>query len=190
MYLRFKRLEREKRTSHGMMKVNRLLLILKLQWLKLVSLALYSEETISCHQRVITMKSVLMLVNTESSSTTALAPQLPLWPSKSRTTKTNILSENGTLRRRWYHTVRAPMVSKTLPVEAQFAATSACVSTAFSTPCLKKLLMLLEMENSYLKLISQSKKVCLEDQPHASAGVEFSYAFLDTIYFLPLLSTS
>ena len=108
------------------MTVNRQLQTPKVLWLKKVLLLLYAVDNTSTHQLTIMMMRVSMLDNTESDSTTAHATLLPSWPSKCRTTKTSLPSENGTQRRRWCHTDRQQMVTRTLPVETQSAAAFAC----------------------------------------------------------------
>ena len=108
------------------MTVNRQLQTPKVLWLKKVLLLLYAVDNTSTHQLTIMMMRVSMLDNTESDSTTAHATLLPSWPSKCRTMKTSLPSENGTQRRRWCHTDRQQMVTRTLPVETQSAAAFAC----------------------------------------------------------------
>ena len=151
------------------MTVNRQLQTPKVLWLKKVLLLLYAVDNTSTHQLTIMMMRVSMLDNTESDSTTAHAILLPSWPSKCRTTKTSLPSENGTQRRRWCLMVRTQMVTQTLPVETQSAAAFACWLTAVSTLCLKKLSMLPEMVRLNLEITSTSKRVCQEVQENASA---------------------
>ena len=171
------------------MTVNRQLQTPKVLWLKKVLLLLYAVDNTSTHQLTIMMMRVSMLDNTESDSTTAHVTLLPSWPSKCRTMKTSLPSENGTQRRRWCHTDRQQMVTRTLPVETQSAAAFACWSTAVSTLCLRKLSILPEMVRLKLLNTSMSKRVCQEAQENASAGWEFSFASLDTTCSLPPSST-
>ena len=169
--------------------MNRQLLTPKEKWLKPVLLHLYAAQDTSIPQPAIMMMRMSTLDNTESDSITVHAILLPSWPSKCKTTKTSLLSENGTQRRRWCLMVRTQMVTKTLPVETQSAAAFACWLTVVSTLCLRKLSMLPEMVRLKLKNTSTNNRHCQEVQELASAGWESSFASLDTTCSSPQSST-
>ena len=169
--------------------MNRQLQTPKVLWLKKVLLLLCAVDNTSIHQLTIMMMKVSMLDNTESDSTTAHATLLPSWPSKCRTTKTSLPSENGTQRRKWCHTAKQQMVMQTLPVETQSAAAFARWSTAVSMLCLRKLSILPEMVRLNLNNTLKNKRICQEVWENASAGWESSFASWDTTCCLPPSST-
>ena len=163
---------------------------LKVLWLRMVLPLYRNVDSTSCPQPLTMTTQMSMLDNTESDSITALAT-LPLsWLSKCKTMMISLSSENGIQRKRMHLGEQALMANKTLLVVTQFAASSACASTAFSTLCSRKLLIFPEMEKLNQSNISKSKNPPLEVQQLASAGLESSSASSDTTFSSPQSSTS
>ena len=148
--------------------------------------------SVSQSRRPSLMKTILafMSASTESNSITALAPLQLSWPNKFKTTKSSILSESGIHKRRMYHMGKALMVRWTLLVEIQFSAGFACVSILSSTPCLKRLSMLQEMERFNQRAILKNKNRYLEVLQLLSVCLESSFASLVTISYSSQSSTS